>query len=122
MAAMQCRKCVESLGPLETNSGSATGSCCLQILEISPNSFDMFNHTFFITEWSLVSCTETVAGGVRVVVDTLSAVDARVVRITLVSTPELHPWLVVQRGLQGHTPREEPHISHTPNKVIRRTF
>ena len=78
--------------------------------------------TFLVAVLALVPGPEAVAGGVRVVVDALPAVDTGVVRVTLVGAPEGNARLLVQRGLQRGVPREEPHLPNTPDEVIRRTL
>ena len=78
--------------------------------------------TFLVAVPPLVSGPEAVAGGVRVVVDALSPVDAGVVSVTLVRAPEGDARLLIQQGLQRGVPGQEPHLTDTPDEVVRRTL
>ena len=96
--------------------------CLFPKREILDPTLVMVTLTFLVTVLALVPGPETVAGGVRVVVDALSPVDAGVVRVTLVRAPEGHARLLVQRGQQRGVPREEPHLPDTPDEVVGRTL
>ena len=78
--------------------------------------------TFLVAVLALVPGPEAVAGGVRVVVDALPAVDAGVVRVTLVRAPEGDARFLIQRGLQRGVPGQEPHLPDTPDEVVGRTL
>ena len=78
--------------------------------------------TLLIAVLALVPGPEAVTGGVRVVVDALTPVDAGVVRVTLVRAPEGYTCLLVQWGSQRGVPGEEPYLPDTPDKVVGRTL
>ena len=78
--------------------------------------------TFLVAVPPLVPGPKAVAGGVRVVVDALPPVDARVIRVTLVRAPEGDARLLIQRGLQRGIPGQEPYLPDTPDEVVGRTL